>query len=52
MLNTSLSEFYQSGYMNIFVQGAQALCTSVQGKKASLIFTAKLLVIYDIGALQ
>jgi hypothetical protein len=38
--------------MNIFIQGAQALATTIQGKKASLIFTAKLLVNYDIVALQ
>ena len=38
--------------MNIFVQGAQVLAATVQGKKASLIFMAKLLVRYDVDALQ
>lgn len=37
--------------MSIFVQGAQALATTVQGKKAALIFMAKLLINYDVDAL-
>jgi len=38
--------------MSIFVFGAQALARTVQGKKAALIFMAKLLINYDIEALQ
>lgn len=47
MLNTTLQEFNQSGYMNIFISGSQAIAHSIQGKKATLLFTSKLLLQYN-----
>jgi len=38
--------------MAIFVQGAQVLARSVQGKKAALIFMTKLLINYDVEVLK
>lgn len=46
MLNTTLQEFNQSGYMGIFISGSQAIGQSIQGKKATLLFTSKLILQY------
>jgi hypothetical protein len=47
MLNTTLQEFNQSGYMGIFISGSQAIGHSIQGKKATLLFTSKLILQYS-----
>ena len=47
MINTSLREFYESGYLNLVVQGGQVVSKTVPGRKASLIFICKLVLYYD-----
>jgi hypothetical protein len=48
MLNTSLMEFCDSGYLMLTLQGGQVVSKSIAGKKASLIFICKLTLNYDI----
>jgi len=48
MLHTTLDEFYNTGYLSIVVKGGQALATSsIQGRKASLLFICKLMTVYN-----
>ena len=47
MNHTSLEEFCNYGYMNVFVQGAQHIAQSISGRKATLIFTSRLLLRYN-----
>lgn len=46
--NTTLDEFSRCGYMEIVVKGSQALASTIQGKKAALLFISRLLVRYNI----
>lgn len=47
MIHTTLSEFYQSGYLSLVVQAGQATGYSISGRKASLLFICKMIVNYD-----
>jgi len=47
MVNTTLQEFAESGYLNLAVQGGQVISKSTQGRKATLIFFSKLILFYD-----
>ena len=48
MLNTTLAEFFDSGYLMLTLQGGQIISKSITGRKASLLFLCKLTLNYDI----
>ena len=47
MINITLLEFAESGYLNLVVQGGQVISKTIQGRKATLIFFSKLILFYD-----
>jgi hypothetical protein len=47
MINITLQEFAESGYLNLVMQGGQVISKSTQGRKATLIFFSKLILFYD-----
>jgi hypothetical protein len=48
MIHTSMQEFFNSGYLNLVVQGSQIIAgASIQGRKSSLLFICRLISFYN-----
>lgn len=48
MTHTTLQEFFNSGYLNLVVQGSQIIAgASIQGRKSSLLFICRLISFYN-----